>query len=802
MSLLLTLRQLGLVFVLFLMLYATSSAQESSSSLYALSGTITEEKTGEAVISASVVLYQGAVLDSAKRDSVIRDSPNLPRPFRGALSNKYGFYSLSGIPEGAYTLVVRRVGFKTVSRSVEITSSSRMLNLSLTGEAARLQQVSVQADRQSKASISEINIPMEFLRQMPAIGGERDVFRTLQLLPGVKAGSELSSGLYIRGSTPDQNLILLDGVTVYNPQHLGGFLSAFNPDAVSDVRLIKGAFPAEYGSRLSSVIDLTMKEGSKEKIKGAAGISLISAKALLEGPIATNASFMVSARRMYFDIIGFAADPTGRDVPRYNFYDLNAKVNYRIDDNDHIFLSGYFGRDLLPRLNRPDETTFELGWGNATGNLRWTHIFSPSLFSAFSLIYTSYDFRYAAYETAVLQNVKQFETTTAINDLTFKGEMQWFPAEGHSVKSGIEATRHDFTVNILNSAGILQITRNPERNQPLQRLQALEIAGYAQDEWEITPSLSVNLGARATYFQSGSHFRFEPRAALAYKLSDETTLKGAYAMAHQFLHLLQENTIALPTDTWFPSTDKLAPSRSTHYVAALETYLCNREYFLTIEGYYKRMDNIYEFREGAQFVPGASIEGLLTTGTGEGYGAEIFLNKQIGAFTGWIGYTLSWAYRQFPEINGGRPFFPRFDRRHDITLALSYKLSEKWEVGATWTYATGQALTMPIGVLDLAFLPALVALQNPFTNATPRPFTYLYADRNSYRMPDYHRLDLNLMYKFQWLGLPFEASINIYNVYNRLNPFTVWVDERGNVTALKQYTLLPFLPTIGISCAF
>lgn len=774
-------------------------AQGVPNPIYTLSGAITEEKTSETVIGALVTLYSGEYREGSAQ-----------KPLRGAYTNKYGFYSLSGISQGAYTLVVRRVGYRTVRRSVSVTDSPLTVSVALTAQDARLQEVSVQADRQRVAAVSSVDVSMEFIRQMPALGGERDIFRTLQFLPGVKAGSEISSGLYIRGGSPDQNLILLDGVTVYNPQHLGGFLSAFNPDAVSNVRLIKGAFPAEYGGRLSSVIDLTMKEGSKENLSGAAGISLISAKALIEGPINENASFMLTGRRMYFDLVALAADPNGQTLPRYNFYDFNAKINYRLDENNHVFASGYFGRDALPRLNRPQDATFELGWGNATGNLRWTHIFSPSLFSAFSLIYTNYDFRYGAYQSQNSGGAVQFETATQIRDFTFKGELQWFPLQGHAVKTGIEVTHHDFTVNLLNSTSILQGSPlAPSSTAPLQRAQTLEAGAFVQDEWEITDALSANIGARVSYFQSigpdaqGAHLRFEPRMSVAYKLTDDVTIKGAYAVASQFLHLLQENTVALPTDTWFPSTARLQPGRSIQYVAGVESYLFNREFLLTVEGYYKSMENLYEFREGARFVPGTIVEDLLTKGTGEAYGVEFFLNKQVGAFTGWLGYTLSWTTRLFPELNGGKPFFPRYDRRHDIVLALTYKLSEKWEIGATWTYATGQAYTMPVGITDYSLTPTGLTIDRVRSlSFGSSMFSQQYGARNAFRLPDYHRLDLNFMYKFTWFNLPFEASFNIYNAYNRLNPFTVWIEARNNLTQLRQFTLLPFLATIGLSFKF
>lgn len=772
----------------------TTHAQEPT---ITLSGVVREAGSGELVIGANVALYEGSYKEGSSQ-----------KPFRGAIANKYGFYSLPSLRAGSYTLVVRRLGFVLFTRSLSLGEASERIDITLQPNTVRLESVSVQAERSNSAAVSTVDVSMDFIKQMPALGGERDIFRVLQLMPGVKSVSEISSGLYVRGGSPDQNLVLLDGVTVYNPQHLGGFLSAFNADAVSNVRLIKGAFPAEYGSRLSSVIDMSMKEGSKEKIRGTAGISLLSASALLEGPISSNATFMVSGRRMYFDIAAAAIDPGGRLLPRYNFYDVNAKVNLRLDENNQIFLSGYFGRDILPRLNRLNDATFELDWGNATGNFRWSHIFSPSLFSSVSLVYTNYDFRYAAYFSESTGGAKQFETASRIQDIALRGELQWFPIPNHIVKIGVETTRHNFLTDIVSGSSILQGRGGiDERADPLQRVVSLEAAGYIQDEWDITDNLSANLGLRTSYFERGNHFRLEPRASLAYKVTETLTFKAAYAVASQFLHLLQDNSIALPTDTWFPSTDILKPARSAQYVAGVETYLFDREYLLTVEGYYKSMENLYEFREDARFVPGTVAEALMTSGTGEAYGVEFFLNKQLGQLTGWIGYTLSWTTRLFPELNGGRPFFPRYDRRHDIVVALSYKLNDRWDFGATWTFASGQGLTVANGITDNSSIPSNLTIDPALSrNSSPgtTSLTFTYGDRNAFRLPDYHRLDLNATYKFPWIGgLPFEFSINLYNVYNRLNPFTAWVEvSSDNKSKIQQLTLLPFVPTIGLRCSF
>jgi hypothetical protein len=759
-------------------------AQEART--YSIAGIVSDSLSGEAVIGATVTLRVDTL--SAK-------------PFRGAVANRFGFYSIANVPAGTYQLLVRSIGYRSVTMPVTVGGAADppRLNIRLGTQDVRSQEVVVQADRDATGpTVSSVSLDPGFIQQLPALGGEVDIFRALQLLPGVKGVSEISSGLYVRGGSPDQNLTLLDGVIVYNPSHLGGFLSTFNSDAVRDIKLIKGAFPAEYGGRLSSVLDMTMREGTKEKISGTAGVSLINSRLTLEGPIGQDASFMLSGRRMYLDLILLAAaDPD--QIPRYYFYDLNGKVNYRLSENDRIYASGYFGNDVL---NGPpaENDKFAINWGNATGNLRWMHIISPQLFTNFSAIFTNYDF-----STEFLQNDQQshaesgFRSVSGIRDYMLRGEVQYNPNQDHMIKSGLEVTEHRFRADATAEvADFGKISSDPTI------LTALDASLYLQDEWNITPLLAANIGARLYYFQGGNYFRAEPRVSLAYNLTEDVKLKGAFSTGNQFLHLVSRNDLALPTDVWFPSTDKVKPSEAMQGVLGVETTLFDNEYLLTVEGYYKKMKNLLEYKDTATFSLNVPLESSFTSGTGDAYGVEFLLNKRVGSFTGWVGYTLAWTKRQFPELNRGREFYPRYDRRHDISVVLTYRLGDSWEFGATWVYGTGQAYTMATG--QYQFVPIEQNMGSFYSTDQRNDYT----ERNGYRLPAFHKLDLNFTYKYSWFNLPWQLSINIYNAYNHKNPFAQYIDTEwsdplssaGPKKVLKQITLFPIIPTFGLSFKF
>jgi outer membrane cobalamin receptor len=745
---------------------------------HALAGTVNEAKSGEVVIGVTVALY--------------RDTSAAAKPIRGAYTNKYGFYSIPGLANGKYYAICKGVGYRPFKKEITINNNDIRLDIKLTNVDVRTQEVTVEAEASPVSKLSKVTIDPAFVHQLPALFGETDVFRSLQLLPGIKQATELSSGLYIRGGSPDENLTLLDGVIVYNPSHLGGFLSSFNNDALRDIKLIKGAFPAEYGGRLSGVLDMTMKEGTKEKISGSGGISIISSRLTVEGPIGDDVTFMLSGRRMYLDLI--LALSGVKDAPTYYFYDLNAKTNIKLSESDRIFASGYFGKDVLaPPSNKSyeDDTQFDIFWGNSTANLRWMHIESPELFTNFSLIYTDYSFESKFSQKNNSSN--NFYTLSKIEDIMARAEAQYFPAEDHIIKLGAESIFHKFISKATLDVNEFGINEN-------KSIDAVESAIYLQDEWNITPLFSANIGARYYYFNSGKYGALEPRVSLSYILTDYLTLKASAAMVNQNLHLVIRNNITLPTDLWFPSTAKVKPSQSTQYVLGTESKLFDGEYLFTVEGYYRSMGNILEYKPDANFSLGIPLEDQFLVGKGEAFGIEVFLNKKVGSFTGWIGYTLAWTHRQFDGLNNGNWFYPRYDRRHDVSVVLSYTLGKDWEFTASWVYGTGQAFTMPVG--NYSFTPIGTGDDGSYWNEN-----YQYSDRNGIRLPAYHKLDVNFMYKYEWFGLPFELSLSLYNAYNQKNPFAWYIQNdyipgEGSKNKLKQITLFPIIPSFGISFKF
>lgn len=773
-----------------------------------ISGTVTETVSGEAVIGVNVILFAEGM--SQKQGA---------KPLSGARTNKYGFYSLPNVAAGKYELLVRGIGFKPLVRSLTLAEgeTSLRLNLSLQSAASRTGQVTVQASRDeaqtSTAKISAVSLSPEVIKTLPAFGGEADVFRALQLMPGVRTGNEVSNGLFVRGGSPDQNLTLLDGVVIYNPTHLGGLLSVFNTDALRDTRLLKGALPAEYGGRLSSVIDITMKEGTKEKFSGSAGVSILNARATVEGPINENATFMISGRRLWLDLLAAALNEPIKKwfpdaaslIPSYFFYDLNAKINYKLSDDDRLYVSGYWGYDLLKNPQFFTDQSFDVSWGNAIANVRWNHLFSPTLFGNFQANFTSYDFSTAIASVQTNGDTLRFGSISRIRDWTAKGDMEWTPTQEHVVKFGVQGIYHQFrgaavSTGVFSGGGFtLDATNSNE-------IQSLEAAVYAQDEWQITPELNMNAGLRGVWFQNGNYFFAEPRLSASFALTDAITLRGSFAQANQFIHLIIRNDIGVPSDVWFPSTERIKPASGQQYVLGGEVQMFEREWLFSAEGYYKRQTNILEFKDDAQFSLLAPTEDQLTSGVGEAYGVELFLNKRMGQWTGWLGYTLSWAWRTFPDLNNGKPFHPRFDRRHDVSVVVNYKHNEQWEFGATWVYQTGQAFTMPAAQYDFVQLTS-----GRVPNGTPAP-RYQSTDRNGFRLPDFHKLDLTATYHFPWLGLPFSFSLSIYNAYSRANPF-VWDirtrDEKQadgsikKVPYIDEISLIPFiLPTFGIGFTF
>lgn len=750
----------------------------------------------------------------------------------GTTSNAYGFYSIT-LPADTFELSVSYVGYKAQVFRIKLYKDIQ-LNIILESNSV-LEEVVVSAKSLESISdevqMSKIDLPVEQIKNLPALLGEKDVLKAIQLLPGVQKGSEGSSGIYVRGGGPDQNLIILDDATVYNASHLFGFFSLFNGDALKSVELTKGGFPARYGGRLSSVIDMQMKDGDKEKVKADVGIGLISSRLTIEGPLKKDkASFLISGRRTYIDVLARPLIKMASDgaTVGYYFYDLNAKLNYTLNYKNRIYLSGYFGKDKFyaRSTNQYDSVVnkddAQLAWGNATGTLRWNHLVNSRLFSNVSLIFSDYKFG-VDLKNSYGKDYFNLSYSSGIRDYTVKGDLDFFPNSDHKIKIGLLGTYHEFRPNALVAKG----TGIDETNKKTL-ITATEAALYAEDDYRINARWRANVGIRLTNFnvRNVSYINPEPRLALRYAIRKTLSLKASYAMMNQYLHLLSNSGFSLPTDLWVPATNLVKPQRSQQVALGLAKDLKIKEadFLVSLEGYYKRSKNIIGYKEGASFLNVTDLdpnstskytyESVVTSGSAESYGAEFFLQKKSGKFTGWVGYTLSWTWLTFSELNFGKRFPARYDRRHDISVVGMYKLSEKISFSAVWVYGTGNAITLPLASYQaydqIRQYEAQTVPQSAINHGYPAymsnyfPTVNDYGDKNSFRMAAYHRLDLAI--QFHKIRKRYERifELGVYNAYNRRNPFyyQTETDPKTNITKLKQISLFPIIPSISWTWKF
>ncbi|SFD51996.1 TonB-dependent receptor [Spirosoma endophyticum] len=775
----------------------------------------------------------GYVRETGSQEALIGVNVYLPGTTTGTITNTYGFYSLTLPTQDSLRLAYSFVGYETVERTV-FFRRNQIRNVSLT-PGRSLSEVQVKAGTMvekvsESAQMSSIDVPIAQIKKIPAFLGEKDVLKVLQLMPGVQKGSEGQTGIYVRGGGPDQNLIILDDAVVYNASHLFGFFSVFNGDAIKSVELIKGGFPARYGGRLSSVIDLNMKDGNREKLHGEGGIGLIASRLTLEGPLTKNkkGSFLVSGRRTYLDIVAapiIDAQTQGQTQAGYYFYDLNAKANYDFSPKDKIYLSAYFGRDRFYAHDNVQNTDTGLRWGNATGTLRWNHLFNQKLFSNTSLIFSDYKFQISADEKGSVDNLTySLRYNSGIRDFSLKYDLDYYPTPTHSVRAGIQSTYHRFTPSavVLQNASINQSIDN------ISNIDVIESGIYAEDTWRPSNRWRINGGLRVSYFQQkdAGYVRPEPRISGAFTLKPDLSIKASYAMMNQYVHLLSNTGIGLPTDLWVPSTDRVKPQQSQQVAIGIAKDFTTGGAFakgltLTVEGYYKTMANIINYKEGASFLlindPTAANslrwEDNVTAGRGWSYGAEFLLQKKVGRFSGWAGYTLSWTQWQFAELNGGQPYYPRYDRRHDISLVGIYELNKRITLSATWVYGTGNALTIPIGRYDtyrasnaLVYGGTPGIVQNFFQNV--RTSDDYGTQKNSFRAEAYHRFDFGIQFHKQKKHHERTWEISFYNLYNRRNPFfyqlesVVATSKTPARTALFRYSVFPIVPAVSYNFKF
>lgn len=758
----------------------------------------------------------GYVKDSTSNETVIGATVTVKGRSKGVSSNQYGFYSIT-LDKGVYTLTVSHVVYKTKEIEFDLTKNMQF-NLDLAPNIAVSKEIIIYSKKRDlnvkAAQMGKFELSMAQIKSVPALAGEVDPLKVLQLLPGVRNAGEGNSGLYVRGGGPDQNLVLLDDAVVYNPGHLFGFFSVFNSDALKNVSLIKGGMPANYGGRISSVVDIAMKDGNNKKYQVEGGIGTISSRVSIQGPIVKEkASFIISARRTYIDVLArpFIKPTSDFAGSGYYFFDLNAKANYKFSEKDRLFLSGYFGRDVFTFNNKERSFKARIPWGNSTGTIRWNHVFSNKLFANTSLVWNDYQFEFGG-----AQSNFEIKLTSAIRDLTAKVDFDYYPAKGHQLKYGINYTLHRF--NPQTTTGKADgIELKP---QSVNNKFANEIAAYVMDDWDVNDKLKINYGLRYSYFQQiGPYKRYirdatpnpvdsitykrgqtiqdygglEPRITLRYAINDETSLKAAVTRNLQFIHLVSNSGSTLPTDIWVPSTYRVKPQIGWQYAAGFFKNFKDNMWETSVEVYYKSMANQIEYEEG--FSPGiGDPEESFVFGKGWSYGAEFYVNKARGKFTGWIGYTLSWTWRKFEGLNEGEKYPGRFDRRHDLSVVANYQQNKKWKYSAVFVYGTGNAFSLPERFL--------------LVNGV---LTQQYSRINQYRLPAYHRLDMAAIYTPQpkkVRKIKKEWVFSVYNAYSRQNPYFIYFDQTGNPlqgtleVEARQVSLFPIIPSVTLNFKF
>jgi len=762
---------LALKYLIALVVLLFSYLQINAQDKFTISGKISDSLTGEDLIGASVY-REGATT--------------------GTISNTYGFYSLT-LPKGIHKINISYIGYGTDTRELLLEKDIR-LNIKLEPNQTTLNEVVISADRKDRnltsVEMSVERLDMKQIENIPVLMGEKDVLKTIQLLPGISTTSEGSSGFSVRGGSIDQNLILLDEAPVYSASHLMGFFSVFNSDALKNMSVYKGGIPAQYGGRASSVIDITIKDGNNQKFSASGGIGLISSRLTVEGPvIKERMSFIVSGRRSYADLVGKSTGLLENDITLY-FFDLNAKLNYKINDNNRIYLSGYFGKD--------DFGFSDLGmdWGNSTGTLRWNHLFSNKLFSNTTLIYSNYDYGFNIGSEASM--------SSGIEDIGFKQDISWYINPNNTFRLGVNTTYHTFNPGrlLFEDSEIFEIL--------LDKKQAFESTIYLSNYQKITTKLSSEYGFRLSmfnqmgpgwsnsynhsnikidsiYYPNGkimqNYFGFEPRISVNYMVSGNSSVKASFNRMAQYLHLLSNSTSGQPTDTWIPSTQNIKPTIASQFALGYFRNFDDNNWEFSLETYYKVMENVNDYEDGTDVLLNENIEAYILSGKGRSYGAEFYLKKKQGRLNGWISYTLARTENKIDGINDFDWYPTKYDKIHDFSIVANYQFTKRLSLSSSWIYFTGNAVTFPSGKYE-------------FDN---KQLPY-YTERNGYRMPEYHRLDLNLHLKGKEKN-KFESGwdFSLYNVYNRHNAYTITFQESESVpgtTEAVKLSLFGIVPSI------
>jgi hypothetical protein len=785
-------------------------------------------------LSAQKYTVSGFVSDASNGEKLLGTNVYNSKTYEGTVTNAYGFYSLTQ-PAGEVEIKYSFVGYQPVTVKMNLQKDT-VINIELQ-PTIELEEVEIKsnsiAKRLESSQMSVTELSMNTVKKLPVFFGETDIIKTIQLLPGVQSGTEGTSGLYVRGGGPDENLILLDGVPVYNVNHLFGFFSVFNADALNTVTLVKGGFPARYGGRLSSVLDIRMKEGNLKEFHGEGSVGLIASKLTLEGPIVKDkSSFIVSARRTYIDILAYPfmviynkANNDGESFyGGYYFYDLNGKVNYKFSEKSRLYLSAYLGNDKAfakskyQNTNYLDNEYFKLRWGNITTSLRWNYVFNKKLFANVRGSYTRYKFLIGSeYESKSPKYYEylNFDYFSGIDDVAGAVDFDYVPVPNHYIRFGFSNIYHTFKPGInaykYNENEQAQDNISIDTTFGNSNIYANEMDAYLEDDFSLGSRLKLNLGIHASgfYVKNKFYHSFQPRASMRFITNENLSLKVSYAAMSQYIHLLSNTSIGMPTDLWVPVTDTIKPMKSQQ-VAGGAVYNLNNMFEISLEGYYKWMDNLITYKPGASYLQvDKSWQQMVTTGKGWSYGAELLVRKDAGKLTGWIGYTLSWSWRQFDEVSPVKyPY--HYDRRHDISIVATYKVNDKFDFGATWVFGTGYPVTLPYDKY-IALDNYKGYLGNTTNNGFPNlPYIDNIKERNNYRTPSYHRLDLgfNFHKKTKWGERTW--SVGIYNAYFRQNPFFLYIDynyehyngEGEPKKVLKQVSLFPGIPYVSYNFKF
>ncbi len=778
-----------------LCLLFSASAFAQSGSKYTVNGQIKDGGTGEDLISATIYI---------------------PTLGIGSTTNEYGFYSMT-LQEGNYDLIVSYLGFEDQTISIEL-SQDITKNIELVEMASQLGEVYITADREkeeeninsTEMSVVEVNI--ETVKKLPALFGEVDIIKAIQLLPGVKTVGEGSSGFYVRGGNVDQNLVLLDEAPIYNASHVLGFFSSFNPDAIKDMKLYKGAMPAHFGGRLSSVLDIRMKEGNSKRFSASGGIGTLMSRLALEAPLGENGSFMVAGRRSYIDVVGKAVQAIrgkgNENSDEFFFYDLNAKANYRFDDNNRLFLSGYFGRDVLGFEDVDNDARFRVEWGNTTATARWNHLFSPKLFSNLTYYYSNYNY-FLDFE----EEVSRFKWASNLREHSVKLDFGSYVNPSNTVRFGVHAIHHSLSPGAIESFESGDIVE--EFN--IQKNKSLETAFYLSNEQIINDQIKVDYGIRVSVLNNlgpqkvfqlddvynisdtinhlsgiyNTYWNLEPRLSLRYKLNSSSSIKASYNRTAQYIQLASNGNSSTPFDIWFSSSQQVRPQLADQIALGYFKNIANNSIELSAEIYHKKFINSIDFKDHANLLLNDNLEAELRIGEARSYGFELMAKKNKGRLTGWISYTYSKAEKRIATVNNENWYNAKYDKPHDLSIVASYELNERISLGSSFVYSTGSAVTFPTGKYHF--------------NGVAVP---VYSERNAARLPDYHRLDFSLTLKSKKnksRRLQTETVFSIYNAYNRKNAFSINFKQdeaRPDVTIAEKRSIFSIVPAATFNVKF